>query len=430
MNGTEKKHISILGSCICRDIFGFHENDGGYIIDGFVQSVSPLSIATRNGIKEDDIHFTDIISACKKMPHFYKRCMTLEYAGQVVDYVGKKKSDFLVIDMADIRFELYNLAGNFYSSGMVKLAKYQYFTEQDPVIDQLFSSDKTDPLDLSDNVFYSLLDQYLVKIRKYYPQEKLILIEDRAVYQFISDSELVFCRETLEEYKKWNQRIEKAFLYVKEKLPRAHVVRFPVDTVGNLHHKWGFLGFHYIDEYYDYAQEAINIIVGHNADREAENDKLDQLYDLYVEKIWRVYNASVQKYAITAENNSLRSKRIEAYEKWFLELLIQGDSKKKIREFFLKNHFSSCCIYGATEPVRYLLPVIEGFVKVKYMVENGRKKYKDIPCIPRNSGEYPFVDVIVIADIVEQEKIRSKLEKLQLNIPIYDICQLAEGQEA
>ena len=54
-------HISILGLCVLRDFFGMKENNGGFEIDRFVQSISPIS-AVSDSMLQKRIDHTGCIS--------------------------------------------------------------------------------------------------------------------------------------------------------------------------------------------------------------------------------------------------------------------------------------------------------------------------------------------------------------------------------
>lgn len=46
----EKNHISIYGCCVSRDGFSQHLEDGGYVIDKYIQAVSPfLALKSKKG---------------------------------------------------------------------------------------------------------------------------------------------------------------------------------------------------------------------------------------------------------------------------------------------------------------------------------------------------------------------------------------------
>ena len=43
-----KKSVSLLGCCVVRDTFGVHEEEGGYIINPYVQIPNPVSLVTKS----------------------------------------------------------------------------------------------------------------------------------------------------------------------------------------------------------------------------------------------------------------------------------------------------------------------------------------------------------------------------------------------
>ena len=85
---TETVTISILGICVSRDIFGMHENDGGYVIEGYVHGVSPLSaVSSPISYKKFHIEDPEWEEMFDGLAGFYKRILEEELNREIFPYL-------------------------------------------------------------------------------------------------------------------------------------------------------------------------------------------------------------------------------------------------------------------------------------------------------------------------------------------------------
>ena len=93
--GKYKSTLNLLGCCVIRDIFGLHENDGGYSIKRFVQNVSPVSAVTNSPLLRE-IRDEDLLLA--KTKRFFAKCQKLELEKGIFEYIKADRGDYLVVD--------------------------------------------------------------------------------------------------------------------------------------------------------------------------------------------------------------------------------------------------------------------------------------------------------------------------------------------
>ena len=416
-------HISILGTCVCRDIFGLHTDDGGYIIDRFVQSISPFSIVNSIKGKVDADETKKALISFDKIPNFYKKCMFLEYQGKVWSYLAEKKSDYLLMDLGCARYDLHSIRGGYFSPDMLDLTAKRNQTQlMKTVFGEIYVSDLEDPLEWEDEKFFSGLDIFIDNLKCIYPEEKIILLEIKPVYQFVFGDAVRCSSSTFEMYKKWEKRIDKAFIYVKRKLKKAHIIRFPITTVGNLRHKWGLNGLHYIDAYYDYALKAINIITSQHSDSVKENLEI-LLYD-YTHILWEDYNKSIKFFIQAKEKERVRLNYMENYEQIFKYICSHEEIKQTLCQILKSKGIDNCAFFSITELTDYLIQAIGKEIDIKFLVENDFNTYRDIPCFARNEN-WPKTDVLLICEFSDSDKIKKKVDKLK-DIKCFDIFELLE----
>ena len=103
---TEKVTINIFGACASRDLF---PEDTEYKIQQCVSFSSPMSLYQPKGnhiIKEEDLE-----SLTWGSP-FEKQCLLLDNNKESINYLTEKKSDWLLLDFADIRLKLVKYGNN------------------------------------------------------------------------------------------------------------------------------------------------------------------------------------------------------------------------------------------------------------------------------------------------------------------------------
>ena len=105
----KKKHISILGSCVCRDLFEIPTSktgeSGEFIVDRFVQSVHPIS-AVSEPCEKTLLHFIKEVLNRSNLNNFNKRNLILDADKNVFNFLKEVKSDWLIIDLTTSRYKL------------------------------------------------------------------------------------------------------------------------------------------------------------------------------------------------------------------------------------------------------------------------------------------------------------------------------------
>ncbi len=217
MNMKHTNNISIIGSCISRDIFSFN-GDAGYNIKRFVQSISPISAQT-GGVNEDYKTLSLAIESKYKIPFFYCRNFALDLTGRTFDYLFEEPVDYLVVDMACCRYDIWETEDGDIIS---KVDGYYH----DEIVDEIFEKyDKSQSRKLINND-----EKILEKIHV----SKIILVETRAMTFYLQE------RQQIAEFSpaisdSWNKRIQCGFEIALKYLKGCHVIYFPQNMVGDVY---------------------------------------------------------------------------------------------------------------------------------------------------------------------------------------------------
>ncbi|MCD8373006.1 MAG: DUF6270 domain-containing protein [Clostridia bacterium] len=258
----DKIHVSILGSCILRDTIGYYHEGEKFIVDRFVQDISPLTVVGDSPLLKplgDFIYESQVLMSGKPISNFGKRNITLDLEKTTIQYVSESHSKWLLIDAVCLRKVILK-----YQAGNISLATSGIKPFQ-PLLDLLSKEgylstykDIVQPQNMQDKEFYGLLDKFVEKLKEIYPQDKVILFNVRAT-KYCAMRDGTINNFTFIEY---YNAVYKGYDYLLSKLPYIHIIDYPVNILSDENHKWGRADLHYVREYYDYAYAALEKICG------------------------------------------------------------------------------------------------------------------------------------------------------------------------
>ena len=276
-------HISIVGTCLMRDIFRVMDSVGKYTVDRYVQSINPVSAVGESPLLKDVPDWSEKFFNIK-MNAFHRRNAYLDLKKSLFDYIAEVKSNYLLIDMGEIRRDLCifdrekkKMLTDFSLTQGRRILQEQYL---------LSMLEKISVLELDEVFVKERLDAYLDKILDIYPQEKIILFENYAIKTYY-DSKLGGVKHSWKwdrEADKFNMCFDLVFSYCLKKLPLVKVIRFPKTALGDLHHIWGRYSLHYMEGIYRYGFEAMEAIVSGSASAEVK-EKLCSLHSKWERRL-------------------------------------------------------------------------------------------------------------------------------------------------
>lgn len=353
--------------------------------------------------------------------NFYKRNLRLDIEKGVFDFLFGEKSDYLFMDIASCRYDLYyfpqsntyasksNIYDEIFTSGEILEGCYQINTDTIP-----------------DDVCYNLLDKYIDTLLKEYRPENIILFDIKASPKRLTKNKLIALREQDLSIKA-NRRIEKAYNYVKQKLPGCHIIEFPNGVVADEQHIWGPSVLHYVKEYYEYAYNAIKIIFS-KLPLEAEKEALSSLKTYYENLIYNKYNDIwIDTLKKCSEQIDL-SKRLIKYVEYFTDLLLNEEKLNKVVNYFTENKIKNCAFYGASYVGKFLIDYLSKHLPeltIDYLVEEiNVKDYNGVPYIKKSASKFPETDLIIISDVMYIEAIYKKLNDMQIKAKVIDVFNI------
>ena len=412
-------NINIIGTCVLRDVFNYNKDDD-IVVKKFVQSISPYAAVSTGDIIKDKERFYKTLEELNQS-NFYKRNLRLDIERGAFDFLFGEQSDYLFIDMACCRFDLYyfprsntyasksNIYNAIFNSGILEEC-HHIETEAIP-----------------EDIGYNLLDKYIDTLLKKYRPENIVLFEIKATPKLSITNQLVVLRD-FDWSIKANRRIEKAYNYVKQKLHGCHIIEFPNGVVADEQHIWGPGVLHYVKEYYDYAYNAIKIVFS-KLPLDVEKEALSSLKAYYENLLYNKYDTlninTLKKYNEQIEV----SKRLTKNINYFTDLLLNEEKLKKVVNYFTENEIKNCAFYGASYVGKFLIDYLSKHLPeltVDYLVEDNIKDYNGVPYIKRSAKEFPPTDVIVVSDINNRDKVVKKLTDMGVKAKITDVYKILE----
>lgn len=314
--------FNILSSCICRDAFGFQQDNVHNVVT-FLQATSALTWFEYNDKpkREIDISFFDMISG---LSNFQKRCLVNDYNKTVLDNFTEQ-TDFFITDMTE--FASMNIAKEIDETETEHYFTYSKWFSNAYIggIDKKFHKIKRiNHLEIiTDEIIERTLDNFVQWIKeKGYRQDQIIIVEDKRATAY-TDGELLYFFNGEEYRNTLNQLLDKIYSCLEEKIPNAYVVKMPYGVVGDINHKWGLTDLHFCKEYYDYLYQCFDAIATDSNPKDAILKLRDRYSEYFLAKkdayIWNSFEYAdgkqLLKGALLKENcqNYIAPKGIDFY---------------------------------------------------------------------------------------------------------------------
>ena len=280
--------LNLIGSCITRDIFRIGDTAQRFKILKFCQFSSPASFCEPEKIKITQ----DELSTFCNCSNFTKRCLCHDINKSVLSAISGNPSDYLMIDLCELRFSYYRINLKNGDSFIVTATKYmKELLENDSFRKFLQIENIETDIELSDDFIRNKLTEFARFIQENYTPKQVILVRNLPVWRHINDNKKCFEDFWIPNINKTRAKLNKFYDYFQTLLPEIHVVTMPSICLGNSLHLWKRDPLHFVDEYYEYLYKAVEIIVENHHN---EVYALTQLKDTYSTLFY--YYAEAKKY--------------------------------------------------------------------------------------------------------------------------------------
>lgn len=250
---------------------------GGVNVLQYHTRSNPISIFSLKGSME--LKLNDFTGENQNLANFRKRCIMQDVNKTIFDYIFKKKSDYFVLDILDARLPLMR-KDNCYITKEIHV-KYNEM----PEYLGLSMYEEISPFtDINIKQWKLCMDNLADVIQAHYKPNQIILNIHYGVKEFKNGSVIQnFKTADIDFVDTYNKLIYQLFEMLKENLKGCHVIEFPDNVISDREHWLGLHPLHYHKFYYDYAGEAIKVILCNLPDNE-EKEKLEHLRILFSER--------------------------------------------------------------------------------------------------------------------------------------------------
>lgn len=337
-----KISVGIIGSCVLRDMFEFPKTmpeyeaiKSEYVVERFVQSINPLAAVSPNldpAYAEALVHESTLSTAS----NFYKRNFKLDVEKSWDDYLAQLPSDWLLIDLSTIRLNVHRVGSTYVTMELEdSMTKGLSDLSSAPNLMQLKNAPAVEMTELSEKQLQDVFEAYYKRLLDIYPQKKIVFFDVKHVFSYMDeDGEFVSSPNERQnsKYATDNGFIELARQVAKKCMPKAHFVDTLPVLVGEVNHKWGKCGLHYVDEVYWYLLRSFDLIA-HKSNRE---ELAREMMELKLSVSQRIF----ERYARTVNHCVQRSRNIlkleqgvtpGTYEKNGLTLTVTKDFRFRVQ---------------------------------------------------------------------------------------------------
>lgn len=282
--------IDIWGSCVSRDTLMIGGNDKNVTIKHYFEGCSfPLQFTQHIC---PDVKMEDYEGLTEH--NFKKRNACVDVNKNIPSILDNSESEWLILDTRSFGYGIVKAkCGN---DGYELFTKREAFIRLQPLIQKKIIKERTE-LSVYDADIKDAIDKFIDWCQKRYGN-KIVLIE-------VIESELLLDYDGSigrNHKTKEHQFMENETLFTKMFVnkTKCHVIRAPPLLMCDYHHKWGWSSVHYVEEYYQYAYNALMAIL-YSQDSDTLRDLLDELYYNITYTLSRIANNSIKSERNTLE---------------------------------------------------------------------------------------------------------------------------------
>lgn len=274
--------VDVFGSCIARDVFGFHPESTAYQVKTFVQSQSLLT-AMSPSLQEIGAKVLEPEDISAARNDFWRKVVLTSANSTTLSQLSDSAAKWLVLELSDSSTYSLMKVRNMSTCASTYLT---FIGDLQDSMEQIKANGKLRnceieliaPNCLEQAEKESALNKFIQEIKKIYPEERIVLLETMLVNDYVENEE-VKSFDNQEYNVQLNELCVAYFSEATKLLPNSYVIRMPRGVYADPQHKWGLANRHYDSMYYDYALKAFHVIGDDMiTDKQA---RLDYLYDAY-----------------------------------------------------------------------------------------------------------------------------------------------------
>lgn len=323
----EKKRISVIGSCVCRDLFEDDTENFEFHTD--IRFSSPISMLAKpvDFIKVDFDDFKK--KALDVNGNWFKKTLINDINKTAFSALKERHGDYLIIDFTEARMTIAEYSWKDHDEKLLVSYSGTFRKQYDANLKHgAFKNAQAKfypPLSYGDEFWNETLKEFARKILDLFKEENIILIENLPAkyYVDVHGNLQPFTTPThFHEFIECNVLTPKLNEMFKNICPKAKVISIPPYALGDAKHKWGTNPFHFTKSHYSYLLECVKTIIIDGKENELKN-------------IYKKYELIFKQEFEAARDNALNSHYKESsYETDYKQIInsveeFKGFSRRK-----------------------------------------------------------------------------------------------------
>ena len=274
--------FSVIGSCISRDLFPVNSPDYTFHTD--IRFTSPYTLVSEPVPQQYRITHDDLSEGAGEYGgNWYRKNLWNDINKTVFEALHERHGDYLVVDLADVRIPIAKIRfpgedkDYFVSNSLPFMAQYEASLKNNKLSDAEITV--ISPRDIPITEWTAALEAYAKKIGEIFDYEKVILIKNICVSDYISASgtiERFTNYEHLDLIYTSGMLLDTLYEKFEAMMPGCNVIDIPVFALADEKNERGTHPLHMTKSYYSYLLESINAITAGKA------SELDEIYARYL----------------------------------------------------------------------------------------------------------------------------------------------------
>lgn len=261
------KEITVIGSCVCRDLFE-EDNGKNYSFQTDIRFSSPISMLSEpvDFVLAQQDNFgkkVDIVGT-----NWYKKNLINDINKKAFDALEKKHGEYLILDLAESRLPLANLHWKKNDKTLLVTNSVSfrghYKINLSKNIFKGTTFDVISPLHFSDFFWEKTIKEFANRLKKIFKEEKIILIRTKPARHYVDTKGFLHPYSSPNHFNEillCDLLLDKLNVFFLKYCSNCQVIDFPSDAIGYQAHKWGNHPFHFTSVYYEYLLNCVNNII-------------------------------------------------------------------------------------------------------------------------------------------------------------------------
>ena len=293
------KKISVIGSCVCRDLF--MNDDGNFEFHTDIRFSSPISMLAEP-VKSIAVNFDHLKNKAMDVNgNWFKKTLINDINKTAFDALKENHGEYLIMDLVEARMQIaeirrYDIERPLLVTNSGVFKKHYKYNLQNNIFKDC-SIKILNPIDIDRDAWNQTINEYVKKIVSLFNKKKIILIKNMPAKYYIDQNG---CLQHFSSPSHCSEIFESEFLLPKlyniflECCPNVKVIEIPNYAIGDSNHKWKTNPYHFTQSYYSYLLESVKSIILKN-DYESVNHIYEKYSLIFEQEYWEAAKKTIQK---------------------------------------------------------------------------------------------------------------------------------------